>query len=120
MPEVIDGDRLAEAAALLERCVSDSLEVRQGAILGPGGEQLFATDERPWADRAAELWRVAEEGGGEVAYLHIGAESGEVLAVRGEAGCAVVTSDRFPLAALVLSDLRAVLRELNPPAGGKA
>jgi hypothetical protein len=40
MPEVIDGDRLAEAAALLERCVSDSLEVRQGAILG-------ADDRRP-------------------------------------------------------------------------
>jgi hypothetical protein len=78
------------------------------------------TDDRPWAKRVAALWRIAEQRGGEVAYLHIGAESGEVLAVRGEAGCAVVTSDRFPLAALVLSDLRAVLRELKSQTGEKA
>jgi hypothetical protein len=113
MPRLIDRDRLADASALLQRCVRDSPEVRGGAILGPHGEQVFATDGRSWAEPVGELWRLAEAGTGEVAYLHVGAESGEVLAVRGAGGCAVMTSDRFPLAALVLSDLRAVLRELD-------
>ncbi len=36
-----------------------------------------------------------------------------MLAARGPAGSAIVLSERFPLASLVLSDLRAVLRELD-------
>jgi hypothetical protein len=110
-------DRLAEASALLSRFVEDSLELRAGAIFGPDGLQLFATDEADWTEPMAEIWRLAGTPDREVSYVHVGTEGGDVLAVSDPNGAAVVTSNRFPLASLVLSDLRAVLRELDPVAG---
>jgi hypothetical protein len=110
-------DHLAAASALLTRCVEDSLELRAAAILDERGSQLFATDEGEWSGPAAELWRLAGAPERDVAYLHVGTEGGEVLAVRSERGTAIATSDRFPLASLVLSDLRAVLRELGAAPG---
>lgn len=107
------GDRSEAAATLLASCVRDSLELREGAILAPDGTQLFATDGTSWADAVAELWDRAGAREREVSYVHVATEEGEVLAVRGAAGSVVATSDRFPLASLVLSDLRAVLRELS-------
>ena len=107
-------DRLAEASALLSRFVEDSLELRAGAIFGADGAQLFATDDADWSDPVAELWRLAGSPDRDVSYVHVGTEGGDVLAVSDPRGAAVVTSDRFPLASLVLSDLRAVLRELDP------
>jgi hypothetical protein len=107
------GDRLGPASELLAHCVDGSLEVRAGAILDAHGGQLFATDDADWSGPVAELWRLAGSPERDVSYLHIGTEDGDVLAVRGAAGCAVVASDRFPLASLVLSDLRAVVREMG-------
>jgi hypothetical protein len=46
--------------------------------------------------------------------------NGEVLAVRGPSGSAIALADRFALASLVLSDLRAVVRELEPGEPGPA
>ena len=66
----------------------------------------------------AELWKLAGVPGRDVSYLHVGTEGGDVLAVRAPCGCAVVVSDRFPLASLVLSDLRAVVRELDAAGPG--
>lgn len=117
-PGLTNADRLTSASELLARCVADSLELRQGAIFDGDGHQLFATDGGDWSRPVAELWSVAGLPGRDISYLHIGTESGDVLAVRGRGGAAVVASDRFPLASLVLSDLRAVVRELDPGDAG--
>lgn len=105
--------RLGEAPELLTRFIEDSLELREGALFDPAGRQLFATDDNDWTAGVGRIWEAAETDGRDVAYVHIGTAAGEVLAVRGPAGSAVVLSERFPLASLVLSDLRAVLRELE-------
>jgi hypothetical protein len=106
-------DQPGAAAELLSRFVADSLELREGAIFDPTGRQLFATDGADWTAGAGRLWDAAEAGEREISYVHVGTEAGEVLAVRSPAGSAIVVSERFPLASLVLSDLRAVLRELD-------
>jgi hypothetical protein len=106
-------DQLGAAPELLRRFVADSLELREGAIFDSSGRQLFATDDADWTAGAARIWEAAEAGEREVAYLHVGTEAGEVLGACGPAGSALVLSERFPLASLVLSDLRAVLRELG-------
>ena len=105
--------RLDDAAELLTRFIDDSLELRDGALFDPAGRQLFATDGNDWTAGVSRIWDAAETDGRDVAYVHVGTAAGEVLAVRGPAGSAVVLSERFPLASLVLSDLRAVLRELE-------
>lgn len=113
MSAAAHGDhQLGAAPELLRRFVDDSLELREGAIFDSSGRQLFATDDADWTAGAARIWDAAEAGEREVAYVHVGTEAGEVLGVRGPAGSAVVLSERFPLASLVLSDLRAVVREL--------
>lgn len=106
-------DQPGAAAELLERFIADSLELREGALFDPAGRQLFATDDADWSTGAARLWEAAESGARQVSYVHVGTEAGDVLGVRGPAGSAIVISERFPLASLVLSDLRAVLREMS-------
>lgn len=106
-------DQLGGAAELLSRFIADSLELREGALFDHSGRQLFATDGADWSAGAARIWEAAEAGEREIAYVHVGTEAGEVIAARGPAGSAIVLSERFPLASLVISDLRAVLRELD-------
>ncbi len=106
-------DQAGAAAELLVRFIADSLELREGALFDPSGRQLFATDGADWSAGAGRIWEAAEAAERDVSYLHVGTETGEVLAARGPAGSAIVLSERFPLASLVLSDLRAVLRELD-------
>lgn len=116
-------DQPDAAAELLARFIADSLELREGALFDPAGRQLFATDGADWSAGAARIWEAAESGERQVAYVHVGTEAGDVLGVRGPAGSAIVLSERFPLASLVLSDLRAVLREMSRAgitAGGSA
>jgi hypothetical protein len=103
-----------DAEAALTRLQGLSAEIRGAAILDDSGDVLAATGptER-WAGPARELLAAADAAAGEpVLQAHVGTEDGEAFAVRhcGLAGVAI--ADRFVLASLMTSDLRAVLREL--------
>jgi len=107
--------RTAAVAEMLLGFVESSPELRDAAIFAPDGSQLYATDGEDWVDAARRLWAAADDGGeGPAKYVHVATGNGEVLAARGPAGSALALADRFPLASLVVSDLRAVLRELEP------
>jgi hypothetical protein len=108
--------RTAAVAEMLLGFVEASPELREAAFFDAGGTQLYATDGEDWSDRARRLWAAADGAEGPARYVHVATGTGEVLAARTEAGFAIALADRFPLASLVLSDLRAVLRELEPGA----
>jgi hypothetical protein len=103
-----------DAEAALTSLQGFSAEIRGAAILDDSGEVLAATGppER-WADPARELLAAADRAAGEpVLQAHVGTEDGEAFAVRHEGLAAVAVADRFVLASLMTSDLRAALREL--------
>ena len=106
--------RTAAVAEMLLGFVETSPELREAAIFDPAGAQLYATDGEDWTDAAARLWAGADGSGEPAGYVHVATGNGEVLAVRGPSGSAIALADRFALASLVLSDLRAVVRELEP------
>jgi predicted regulator of Ras-like GTPase activity (Roadblock/LC7/MglB family) len=98
-----------------------SPDLRGGAILDAEGSVLAASG-RPerWRDDAAALLAVADGAGGEpVEQLHVATEQGEVFAVRQARLVALVVTDRFALASLLLFDMRAVLRDLAAGGDGK-
>ncbi len=102
----------AELAVARLEAISDDLT--GCAIFGPTGTALACTgDLDTWQHAAAGLLAAADDAAGEaVSHLHVGTEDGEAFAVR-QGGLAIVAvSERFPLASLMLSDMRAVLREL--------
>lgn len=101
------------ARRLLERLDQASPDLRGAALFDAAGVQLVASDGADWTARAKALWRAAdgERAGG--TQLHVGTELGEVFAVRDARASIVATSERFALASLMLSDLRALLRELE-------
>jgi hypothetical protein len=102
----------AELAVARLEAISDDLT--GCAILGPDGAALACTgDLDTWHQAATVLLDAADAAaGGAVSHVHVGTEDGEAFAVR-EGGLAMVAvSERFPLASLMLSDMRAVLREL--------
>jgi hypothetical protein len=104
----------ADADAALGRLRELSAEVRGAAILDDSGELLAATGpaER-WAEPARELLGAADAAAGEPALqVHVGTEDGEAFAVRHRGLALVAATDRFVLASLMTSDLRAVLRGL--------
>lgn len=105
-------DRKGGLAELVLGFVEGSPEVRDMAVFDAEGRQLTATDGRDWGPAAVRLWTAAggEEGTNALRWVHVGTKRGEVLALRDAAGSAMALTDRFPLAALVLSDLRAALR----------
>ena len=114
--------RTAAVAEMLLGFVETSPELREAAFFDPEGTQIYATDGEDWTDPAQRLWAAADGDAEEPAkYAHVATGNGEVLAARGPGGSAIALADRFALASLVLSDLRAVLRELGPvsadPAG---
>ena len=118
MSGAAQGSRQAERAAeMLAGFVEGSPELREAAIFAPDGTQLFSTRDADRAELATRLWEAAGPIEAPLAQLHIGTGDGEVLAVRSAAGSAIAVSGRFPLASLVFSDLRAVLRELGPGPG---
>jgi hypothetical protein len=105
----------ADAEAALGRLQELSAEVRGAAILHGSGEVLAATgpDER-WAEPARELLEMADAAAGEPALqVHVGTEDGEAFAVRHRGLALVAATDRYVLASLMTSDLRAVLRGLT-------
>jgi hypothetical protein len=104
----------AGADAAVARLQELSAEIRGAAILDEAGEVLAATGpaER-WAGPARELLAAADAAAGEPALqVHVGTEDGEAFAVRQDGLAAIAVADRFSLASLMTSDLRAVLREL--------
>ncbi|HEU4706154.1 MAG TPA: hypothetical protein VFS64_03095 [Solirubrobacterales bacterium] len=113
------------AEAALAFLTEMSPDLRGAAVLGPEGEVLAASGERPerWADDAAALFAVADAAEGvPVEQVHIATEQGEVFAIRNAGLAAVAVTERFALASLMLFDMRSTLRELrrdemSPPAG---
>lgn len=104
----------ADAAAAIARFAALSGEVRGAAILGPDGDVLAASGDRArWGAAADALLRAADSAAGaEVAQSHVATEEGEVYAVRLGGLAMVAVSDRFALASLMTSDMRATLRAL--------
>ena len=91
-----------------------SADLRGCAILGPRGEALAASGDREeWGEAARALFSVADAAHGEPACeVHVATEDGEVFGLRHRGLAAVAVSQRFVLASLMTSDMRAVLREL--------
>jgi hypothetical protein len=104
-----------DADAAVARLREMSAEVRGCAVFGRAGELLAASGDRDrWGDASAALLEAADAAGDlPASQLHVATEEGEVFAVR-DGGLAIVSvSERFALASLMLSDMRAVLRELD-------
>ena len=115
----ISGDAAEGALAYLAEM---SLDLRGAAILGAEGAVLAASDHpERWREDAAALFEVADRAGGEpVEQVHIGAEQGEVFALRHAGLAAIAVTERFALASLTFFDLRALLRDLAAGGDGRA
>ncbi len=102
------------AEVAVARMLEMSDDVRGCAVLGPTGEALAATGDRErWQEAGAVLIGAADLAGDEPAQqVHIGTDDGEVFAIRHGELAMIAVSDRFPLASLMISDMRMVLREL--------
>ncbi len=104
----------ADAAVAVARLEAISSELRGCVILAPGGSALAASgDLEAWGSAGRELLAAADAAAGEPAdHAHVGTEDGEAFALRLSGYAMVAASERFPLASLMLSDMRAVLRDL--------
>jgi hypothetical protein len=107
----VSGEAAQGALAYLTEMSPD---LRGAAVFGPGGEVLAGSGHADrWREDAAALFEVADRAGGEpVEQVHIGAEQGEVFALRHAGLAAVAVTERFALASLVLFDMRTMLRDL--------
>jgi predicted regulator of Ras-like GTPase activity (Roadblock/LC7/MglB family) len=115
----VDGGAANGAAeAALAYLTEMSPDLRGGAILAGDGAVLAASDHPDrWREDVATLLAVADRAGDEsVEQVHIATEQGEVFALRHAGLAAVVVTERFALASLMLFDMRSVLRDLA--AGG--
>ncbi len=112
------GDVAASALAYLTEMSPD---LRGGAILGPDGMVLAASDSpNRWREDAAALLEAADRAGTEpVEQVHIATEQGEVFALRHAGLAAVAVSERFALASLMFFDMRSVLRDLAAGGDGR-
>lgn len=110
----------ADAEVAVAKLEAMSTDLRACAVLAGDGSPLAARgDLEAWGESARELLAAADAAAGEPAsHLHVGAEDGEVFAVRGHGRAIVAVAERFALASLMFSDMRAILRELaSAPAG---
>jgi predicted regulator of Ras-like GTPase activity (Roadblock/LC7/MglB family) len=109
------------AASALAYLTEMSPDLRGGAIIGPNGAVLAATDlPDRWGEDAATLLEVADRAGEEpVEQIHIATEQGEVFALRHLGFAAVAVSERFALASLMFFDMRSVLRDLAAGGDGR-
>lgn len=105
----------ADATAAIARFAALSGEVRGAAILGPDGEVLAASGDRAhWGAAAGALLRAADAAAGaRAAQAHVATEEGEVYAIRFGGLAMIAVCDRFALASLIMSDMRAALRGLG-------
>lgn len=117
--EVARGDAAEAALAFLTEMSPD---LRGAAILDSSGAALAATGEpQRWQEDAAALFAVADDAGGEpVEQVHVATEQGEVFALRHGSLAAVVVTERFALASLMLFDMRSTLRDLAASSAGGA
>jgi hypothetical protein len=104
----------ADAAAAVAR-LGESAGVRACAVLGRDGELLAASADNDWVEQAERIWEAAADPSRPAPlYVHVATDEGEVFAARDEDATIVAIADRFTLASLMLCDLRAALRELDP------
>ncbi len=103
------------AGEVVAELIEESAGLRSCAVIDEHGEVLAATDERAWAPQAERLWRAAADpAASDPAYVHVAIDAGELFAVRDERFTVLGIADRFSLASLILCDLRAALRRLEP------
>jgi hypothetical protein len=114
-------DAAARNAQLLVQLTSLSAGIERAALVDPAGAVLAATDgadgER-LAKVAGELFDAAPPAAAGVTHVVVGLAAGSVFAVRDDRYVAVATTSPEPPAALVLHDLRTVLREAKTEADG--
>jgi hypothetical protein len=105
---------VAEAERAVTRLERLSDDLTGCAILDRAGNLLASSGDREtWEQAARGLLAAADAAAGEpVSHAHVGTEDGEAFLVRRDGLTLVAASERFPLASLMLSDMRAVLREL--------
>lgn len=114
--EAVPGESAEAALAFLAEMSPD---LRGAAILDSSGDVLAADGEpERWREDAAALFAVADRAAAEpVEQVHVATEQGEVFALRHAGLAAVVVTERFALASLMLFDMRSTLRELAQGAG---
>lgn len=104
----------ADAEVAVARLAAMSTDLRGCVVLGPDGEPLAASGElERWGAAARALLAAADGAAGEPAgQAHVGTEDGEAFAVRLDDYAIIAATERFALASLMLSDMRAALRDL--------
>ena len=116
-----DADRsvagTTDAELAVARLEAMSADLRGCVILDRDGAPIAASGPAEvWADPARELLAAADAAAGEpVSHAHVGTEDGEAFAVRHGDFALIAAAERFTLAGLMLFDIRAVLRDLEPP-----
>ncbi len=116
-PETVLGDvgpGRAQAQLALARLRELSVDLRDAAFFHASGWLLASSgDDEVWERAGGDLIAAAEAvDPRELSQLHVGGEAGEVFVVRYEGYAVIATAERFTLASLFASDLRAVLRDL--------
>jgi hypothetical protein len=109
------GPERGEAERGVELLEEMSAGLRGCAILDGDGRALAASGEGGiWAEAGGALLAAADSSrpGAAVQHVHVATEDGEAFAVRHGELAMVAVTDRFPLASLVASDMRAILRDL--------
>jgi len=102
-----------DAAALLANMIALSSDIERAAVVDAQGAVVAATspdDGETLARAAAELFDSAPTRHARVAQVEVGLAAGSLFAVRDGERVAVATTSAEPPAALVLHDLRALLR----------
>lgn len=92
-----------------------SVGLRGCAILDGRGRALAASGENElWAEAGSAFLAAADAArrGAQAQQVHVATEDGEVFAVRHGELAMVAVTERFPLASLVTSDMRVILRDL--------
>jgi hypothetical protein len=100
------------AIGYLEQLTPD---LRGAAILDRSGEVLASSGvEADWKKAAGRLFSAADDARGSPAsHVHVATEEGEVFGVREGDLTMVSVTGRFPLASLMVFDMRTVLRGLS-------
>jgi hypothetical protein len=113
-PSAAAAPSVADAEVAVARLGEMSADLRGCVIFAADRTPLAASGElEAWAKAGAELLDAADAAAGEPAgHAHVGTEDGEAFAVRVDGLALVAASERFALASLMLSDMRAVLRDL--------
>lgn len=104
----------ADGEVAVARLEAMSTDIRGCVILAGDGCALAASgDPKQWEARARALLSAADGAAGEpVSHAHVGTEDGEAFALRFGGYAAVAVAPRFALTSLMLSDMRAALRDL--------